>query len=33
MDHFLEFCIYIFGTTILFQFQMVVSGTLVHVAY
>ena len=33
MDHFLVFYIYIFGTTILFQFQMVVSRVLVHVAY
>ena len=33
MDHFLVFNIYIFGTTILFQFQMVVLEVLVHVAY
>ena len=33
MDHFLVFYIYIFGLTILFQFQMVVSEVLVHVAY
>ena len=31
MDHFLIFYIYIFGTTILFQFQMIVLEVLVHV--
>ena len=33
MDNFLVFYIYIFGTTILFQFQMFVSEVLVHVTY
>ena len=33
MGHFLVFYIYIFGVTILFWFQMIVLGVLIHLAY
>ena len=33
MGHFLVFYIYIFGITILFRFQTIVLGVLVHLVY